>query len=360
MLSCKNVPLSLCKVACLSLLTISANSWAEEAPFANAPQEATVQFFGDTYLPSHALLQTATTAADPRIFSHVSALLASASFNVVNFEGVATSALMPHEFKQFLLRMPNESTEILHAANITVATLANNHSFDFGYQGLFDSLMGLRAAGVIPIGAGRNIEEASRPVLLPSSGGPVCIYAFSRVLPSSFWAGPDRPGTAYLDLMTMTRLVRECASSGYFTVVVFHWGEELRKQPQSYQSYIAHQLIDAGAHAIVGHHPHVLQPIEVYAGRPIINSLGNFAFGSKPRANKQEGMAVALHIGPNREEVKAVFTPLIVNNDKINYQPRLLKDGEPDPIAPLIPARQNCAWDKVQKNWTCLFKKPQT
>jgi poly-gamma-glutamate synthesis protein (capsule biosynthesis protein) len=319
---------------------------------------ADVQFFGDTYLPPHVLLQTQTTAEDPRLFADVAELLKSAQYNVVNFEGVATTVHMPHEFKKYLLRMPVEAGAILSAANIDVATLANNHAYDFGYLGLFDTLTSLRAAGIKPVGAGRNIDEAAKPVILPSTHGSICIFAFTRALPESFWAGPNSPGTAYLSVEKMSARVRECAGAGLYTVVVFHWGEELSKTAQPYQSYLARKMIDAGAHAVIGHHPHVLQPVEIYAGRPIIHSLGNFAFGTAPLRNKQEGMAVALQFAPG--EIKATLTPLNVNNSRVSYKPRPLVKGEHDPLAALLPTAHGCDWDKEKRHWSCTFKKPES
>lgn len=354
--------LSAIAIGALSVFVSATTQAADETPVTPAAKAA-VQFFGDTYLPAHVITQTESSAADPKLFHDVKPLLDAATFNVVNFEGVATTARIPHEFKQYLLRMPKDAAAILASARISVATLANNHAFDYGYQGLFDSLLSLREAGIATTGAGRNLDEATRPVILPggdSGSSPICIYAFTRVLPSSFWATQKKSGTAYSDVASMAKLVRECANSGYFTIVTFHWGEELSKTPQPYQSYIAKQMIDAGAQAVIGHHPHLLQPIEVYAGRPIIHSLGNFAFGTMPRTTRQNGMAAAFHISGGGNEIKAVLTPLNVTNSQVNYKPRPLRDGEKDPLAALIPANLGCVWDKVQKNWTCIFKKTQS
>jgi poly-gamma-glutamate synthesis protein (capsule biosynthesis protein) len=158
----------------------------------------------------------------------------------------------------------------------------------------------------------------------------------------------------------MTKLARECSNAGHFTIVTMHWGEELSKKPQLYQSRIARQLIDAGADAVIGHHPHVLQPIEMYAGHPIIYSIGNFAFGSRPLINKQEGMAVAFHLSANNSHVKMVLTPLNVNNTHVAFKPRPLEEGEIDPVAAMLPSNHKCEWNKKERQWTCLLKKDQS
>ncbi len=311
--------------------------------------DADLQFFGDVYVPERVLAQTQTTAANPVVFSGVKGLLQSAMHNVVNLEGPVTTAFVPPELKQFLLRMPFELPPILRLAGIDVATLANNHAMDYGYQGVFDTQVALTSAGISYTGAGRNRKEASRPVIVSASGRSYCILAFSRTLPQSFWAGQTTPGTASATMDELERDVGACADSNLYTIVTFHWGQELSNQIMPYQRELARRAIDAGARLVIGHHPHKLQDVEIYKEQPIFYSLGNFAFGSLPDGAGQEGMAVRLSRG------LLELVPLAVHNGRVKFKPRPLVDGEPDPIGPHLPAIHPCRWQKDDRLWSCPF-----
>lgn len=316
--------------------------------------ESDVQFFGDVYVPSRVMTQTKTTAADPVVFGGVKDLLASSAHNVVNLEGPVTSAFVTPELKRFLLRMPFDLPPVLRAAGITVATLANNHTMDYGYQGVFDTQVALAEAGIAFTGAGRNRNEATRPVILGSSGRTYCILAYSRTLPQSFWAGEESPGTASATLEELERDVGSCANSNLFTIVAFHWGQEMTDRIAPYQKELARRAINAGARVVLGHHPHKLQDIEIYKGRPILYSLGNFAFGSLPDSAGQEGMAVRISRG------LVELVPLVVQNARVRFVPRPLKDGEADPIRAHLPPIHPCRWQKAEKLWSCPFGEPAT
>jgi poly-gamma-glutamate synthesis protein (capsule biosynthesis protein) len=317
---------------------------------------ADLQLFGDVYLPQHVLEQTATTAEDPRVFTGVRALMASAEHNVVNFEGVATSAFVPLELKRFLLKMPLSTGPILKAAGVTAVTLANNHAMDYGYQGLFDTLSMLREADIAATGAGRDAAEAARPLLLTTAGRLICLQAYSRTLPESFWATATEPGTAHADLSGLVRDVKACAAFAHFTVVSFHWGAETANKAADYQRELAKAAVAAGADLVVGHHPHVLQEIEIIGGKPVFYSLGNFAFGTLPTGKQQEGMAVRVTL-PEGSVAKPQYelVPLQVRNSLVNFRPRPLQKGESDPIEAMLPAKHPCRWVAQVRSWRCVF-----
>lgn len=324
---------------------------------ATAPAAAAdLQLFGDVYLPQHVLEQTATTAEDPRVFAAVRHLMANTAHNVVNFEGVATSAFVPLELKRFLLKMPLSVGPILKAAGVTAVTLANNHSMDYGYQGLFDTLSVLREADIAATGAGRNAAEASRPLLLAAAGRLICLQAYSRTLPESFWARATEPGTAHADLAGLRRDVQACAAFAHFTVVSFHWGAEMTSKAADYQRELAKAAVAAGADLVVGHHPHVLQEIEIISGKPVFYSLGNFAFGTLPAGKQQEGMAVRVTL-PRASVARPQYelVPLQVRNSLVRFQPRPLQKGESDPIEAMLPDKHPCRWVAQARSWRCIF-----
>lgn len=315
---------------------------------------ASVQFFGDTFIPELAFRKTGVDPSRSWLFEGVHSVLNASDWNIVNFEGVIVGEDYRRfaQKKQHLLRMPPEVPPLMRRAGIQVATLANNHIMDYGLPGLLDSLAALRQAGVYGVGAGRDQEEANRALTLPTPAGDVCLIAISKTLPESFWAHGKHPGTAHKTQENLEKSVRECAGSHDFTFVIFHWGTELSSKPRTYQRELAYAAIHAGATAVIGHHPHVLQEIEIYKNKPIFYSLGNFAFGTQPKSQRQEGMAVRFMLRGDKSAPTFILTPLQVATTKTQFVPRLLHPNEHDPSKRFIP-RRYCHWEKEKRHWSC-------
>lgn len=168
--------------------------------------------------------------------------------------------------------------EGLKEAGFNVASQANNHTYDWGPEALLDSLERLRAAGIMPVGAGQNILAAHYPLLVRVGALRIAFLAYVNIDPKEATAAVDRPGVAWLDpaqALTDIRFARPLAD---LVIVCPHWGIEYALKPTSEQVDLAHQMIDAGADLIVGSHPHVIQPVEKYHDRWIAYSLGNFIF----------------------------------------------------------------------------------
>lgn len=186
------------------------------------------------------------------------------------------------EDKQFTFRLPPEKVSIFKELGIDLVTLANNHALDFGTDALVDTCDTLNQAGIYHVGAGRNLEEACKPVIMAEKGKKIGFLGASRVIPVGSWnASASKPGmlTTYdpsLLLEQIGRLKKDCD----YVVVYVHWGIERKERPEEYQRSLGKQYIDAGADLVIGSHPHVLQGIEYYKGKPIVYSLGNFIFGS--------------------------------------------------------------------------------
>ena len=317
-------------------------------------QPADLQFFGDVLISAKTLRHTHSTAETPSLFGGSANLLNSSRHNIVNLEGVITTTLPPLETKQFLLRMPPSAAQLLRTAGIDIVTLANNHTMDFGFAGLLSTLTSLARADIASTGAGINQAAASLPVIIKLKHQSICLLAFSKTLPSAFWATTRRAGSAFGAASLVTERISECSSHGLFTVVAFHWGKEGDHEPLPYQKDLAHLSIDAGADLIIGHHPHNLQGIEIYRDKPIFYSLGNFAFGSEPKTGNQQGMAVQLTFAEDRpREPKVVVVPLVVDNHKVHFAPRPMKELEADILQPQIPTLQSCRWQ--QAHWLCPF-----
>jgi len=181
--------------------------------------------------------------------------------------------------------------DALKRAGIGVVTLANNHVYDYGDEGLFDTFLYLDSAGIRYVGAGRNAAEAHRPYTFARDSQSVSILGYygGGEAPA---ATNSRAGVARRDLQLIKRdvgAIKEADSASY-VVVVLHWGDEKAEEPSQGQRTFARALIDAGVDAVIGHHPHVLQGIERYRNGVIVYSLGNFVFGGNSRHTYDTGV----------------------------------------------------------------------
>ncbi len=212
-------------------------------------------------------------------------------------------------------RVRPEKASALVAAGFDVISLAGNHALDLGEPAFLETIDTLRNNNIAVIGAGRNIEEARKPFLIERNGTRVAFLSYCSVLPKGYEAGPDKPGCAPLRITTfyeqidwqpgtpprivtvpdkqdVAAMLEDIGKTRLLADVVIlslHWGVHfVPKVLATYQKEIAHAAIDAGVDLIVGHHPHLLKAIEVYKGKVIFYSLGNFVAPSS-RDRKSEG-----------------------------------------------------------------------
>mgnify|MGYP001560646146 CR=1 FL=1 len=213
-------------------------------------------------------------------FANVEPNLASADVAIVNLEMAITERGEPYD-KEFVFRAPGSAALTLAGAGIDVVSLANNHVLDFGPVGLADTLSVLDEVNILRPGAGSNNAEAYAPrVLTLDNGIRVAFVSATAVVPGGFAASADRPGVADAKwaIPRVLAAVRAAAAGNDVVVVSVHWGIERETCPSQDQRALASDLIEAGANLILGHHPHVLQPIETFDRTVIAYSLGNFAW----------------------------------------------------------------------------------
>jgi poly-gamma-glutamate synthesis protein (capsule biosynthesis protein) len=209
---------------------------------------------------------------------------ADAHISMVNLENPLTTrgTAVP---KQYNFRALPAYTQVLKNGGIDIVTLANNHIYDFAEQGIFDTMHFLDEAGIHFVGAGSNIAEARRPVIIPVNGLRLAFLGYygTRKHSDSHPATPDSAGTAMRKLTFIREDIGKIRDSVDFISVNLHWGYEKEHYPEPSQVRFAHRIIDYGADLVVGHHPHVLQGVERYRGKTIAYSLGNFIFGGNSR-----------------------------------------------------------------------------
>ena len=211
---------------------------------------------------------------------------------VINLECPATDVSAPVP-KEFNFRCDPAALPAARRHGVDVVSQSNNHAFDQGPKGLLDSVREIRRAGLAPVGAGADEEQALAPALFDLGGWKVAVLGIDEVLdPITEVAGPARPGTAAgHDFGLALRAVRRAAARADLVVVMIHWGVELDTQPREYQIAEAHRMIDAGADVIFGGHSHRLQPLAFYRGRPIFWSLGNFVWPHLSAEGSATGIA---------------------------------------------------------------------
>ena len=221
--------------------------------------------------------------------------IGAADLFIANQEFPFSDRGVPAADKQFTFRLPKEKVHLMQEIGADLVTLANNHALDYGTDALLDTCMVLDEAGILRIGAGANLEEAGRMEVVELDGRTYGFLGASRVFPVADWAaGVSHAGmlSAY-DPDALCEVIREARTRCDYLVVYVHWGIERNTMPEAYQRTQGRQYIDAGADLVVGSHPHVLQGIEYYNGKPILYSLGNFIFGS----SIPETMLVKAEIG---------------------------------------------------------------
>jgi hypothetical protein len=195
--------------------------------------------------------------------------------------------------KEFSFHGTPAALPAMRDAGVEVGSLANNHAYDRGPEGVVDSRRNLEAAGIAAVGAGKDQAQALAPAMFETGGWTIAVLGFDEVLdPLDAVAGPNKPGTAAgHDFSLMVRAVEAASEHADLVVVMIHWGVELDTQPRGYQVSEGHRLIDAGADMIFGAHSHRLQPMSVYEGRPIFWSLGNFVWPNFSTAGSTTAVA---------------------------------------------------------------------
>ena len=262
-------------------------------------------------------------------------ILQAADFAIANLEAPFTDRGEPVKDKEFTFRVPPKHAVGLKESGFDLLHLANNHILDYGPEGLFDTFSTLDSLALAHVGAGENIAAAFAPVIFERQGWdgkPLrCGFlGFSMTHPEEFYAGPNTPGTAFPYYARYLAALDSLAPKVDIMVVSFHWGAEKMVTPKPYQIEMAHLAIDRGADLVLGHHPHVLQGIELYRPRPnaraglIAYSLGNFAFGSYSRSAQTS--IILKCVLDNEGLLYARCIPINVFNEEVEGQPRLLQD----------------------------------
>jgi len=212
----------------------------------------------------------------PYPFERVAGLLRDADLTIANLELAFTDRGVASD-KLYTFRVAPRYAGGLAEAGIDVVSLGNNHTADFGPEGVADTIAALDHAGIGHAGAGPDVASSRRPAFVDVDGLRVAFLSYTDVMENTF-AGPASAGVALATSDVIDADVRAARAQADVVVVSLHSGVEYTDAPQPEQQRLARAAIDAGALLVLGHHPHALQGWEYYGDGLIAYSLGNFVF----------------------------------------------------------------------------------
>jgi poly-gamma-glutamate synthesis protein (capsule biosynthesis protein) len=277
-------------------------------------------------------------------FHNIQTLLQKNDFVFANFESPIIPGRQIHT-GEMAFRVDENLGPILKELNFSILSLANNHLLDFGQKGLLNTLKLLAENQIQYIGAGENRQEAHQYKILEKNNIKIAFLAYndSDVILTTNEATENRPGTAFMALDALTQDLAEAKKSADFAIVSMHSGTEYKENPNNRQIEFAHAAIDNGANLVIGHHPHVVQPIEKYKNGYIFYSLGNCIFDQAWSKETTEGVTVQIIFSKN--EIKNIkILPLIIENYS---QPKIISRNSDSETFQKIINRLNLPADPI-------------
>lgn len=259
-----------------------------------------------TTITLYAVGDVAPNRDDPfSMFRHVAGVLRAGDIGFCQLEANLSVRGLPLPQARLPMRTHPDNAIVLKDAGFQIVSFAGNHCLDWGQDALFDTINVVEKQGMNIIGVGADIEKARRPALFSKNGTRIAFLAYNSILPMGYWAEADRPGCAPMraltvyepiehdqpgtparihtfahkvDLQAMVDDIQKARARADIIILSMHWGVHfVPALLAEYQREIAHAAIDNGADLVLGHHPHILKGIEVYKGKVVMYSLGNFA-----------------------------------------------------------------------------------
>lgn len=255
-------------------------------------------------------------------FLNIAETLRSADITFINLESqlIDLGGETESPTSEYRFAGPPEGALTLRNAGIDIVSVANNHMWDYGEDGLRSTLENLRAQEVLSIGASTEPNKRFEPKVLEAKGKKIAFLAITELLNGYENVGAGE-FVAFNDSEKLIEVIASIRDSVDWVIVSLHAGAEYISKPSSQTVELAHALIDAGADVIIGHHPHVPQPIEIYKDKPIFYSLGNFAFWQPFTFWTQHSFMVKLKL-TNVHEVDYEIIPI-----QAGWQPELLTES---------------------------------
>lgn len=257
-------------------------------------------------------------------FDLVKSLFANDDYTYINLETTLTNSTdrLKKDTNYNFKGDPEWAKTMIAASYIDGCTLSNNHSYDYRSEGYSETMTALKNAGV-DVGSQRDI-------LVTNVGGVEIVMLGANYITSSL-----NPEDVFGDKLTelMIQQIQYCKRPDNIVIVNCHWGLERHQDANGDQAQPAHKMIDAGADMIIGHHPHTVQGVEIYKGKYIFYSLGNFSFGGKNTTDDINRVCIVVRprfaLRDNVASLTGVtilpcYTTSAENTSENNYQPTLV------------------------------------
>ncbi|WP_423708552.1 CapA family protein [Undibacterium sp. WLX3042] len=319
--------LSLSSIKKLLAASLTLNLLLQQAHADEQKNRVSILFAGDIVLDGTPGKLIAA-GADP--LAHFSDIINTTDIRIANLECVVATTGHAAD-KNFTFRAAPKTLTTLRR-HFDAVSIANNHSGDFGREAFTEMLSHLNHYQVKYFGGGRDLHEAHTPLLIRKNGLSIALLGYNEFMPRSFEATAREAGVAWSEDEQVVADIRKARTEyGADLVIPFmHWGWENDKHSTARQQQLAHLMIDAGADAVIGGHPHVIQETEQYKGKPIIYSLGNFVIDELDNEPQTRGWIVRLEL--DKSGVAAWDTRLA----------KISQDGIPAPV----PDAATPCWNK--------------
>ncbi len=237
----------------------------------------------------------------------------SGDLNIFNLETAITEEITKEE-KEYNFKTDLSFLKVLRQIGFNVASVANNHSYDYGQAGFEDTLQNLTLAGISFVGGGKDSQSAYHGRVYKVRGLRIGILGFAKVNggPSSI-ATKDKPGTTNgYDAKSTEEAITHLRKLSDVLIVLAHWGEEGSFCPRQSETASAKRWLSLGVDIIAGSHTHTLQPVELAGNKLVAYSLGNFIFYSSKIENRSTGI-LKIRISPQKK-ITYKFVPFTINN----------------------------------------------
>jgi poly-gamma-glutamate capsule biosynthesis protein CapA/YwtB (metallophosphatase superfamily) len=268
--------------------------------------EIIITVTGD-FCPVHRLENLSGNTSPEEILGGLLPVIKSSDIAITNLECPITENKTSIGKTGPALKGKPEALDFLINSGFNLVTLSNNHIMDYGNKGLKDTIDHLNSKKLAFIGAGNNIDEASKITYVEKDGNKVAIINLSE----NEWSttNGDYPGACPMDLALASRLIAVAKEHAQFVLFIVHGGHEMYQMPSPRMQSWYRAFIDWGADAVINHHTHCVSGMENYKGKPIFYSLGNFLFDS-PKLRQSiwnKGNAVVLKINGNQLQFETIY-----------------------------------------------------
>ncbi len=260
---------------------------------------------------------------DTLLSSDILDFLNSSHHVVANVEGALFNGEASKERGVFFHAMNTDASKFLKKINADIWSIGNNHIMDAGKEGLLSTIDIANQLGCKTVGAGINIDEASKALYLDEAGGIglICVAYQAECVPAT----KDSPGIfRWNDLDLIEKKIKEIKSKCRWCIVISHGGEEFASLPNPYTRNRYLKYLDMGADIVVGHHPHVVENYELFDDKAIFYSLGNFVFDTdyqRVHLYTDRGVLLKLILDENSFRFETCGTYINRTNEKIEQGP---------------------------------------